>query len=235
VVGASPATIRRDVAALARAGRIRRTWGGVEAPPPPAARPAEVRAPHFESTRVEKLAEKRAIARAAALLCAPGDSVIINGGTTPFAMGEFIAEMGLQVLTNSFALAAELVGRGNCRVVLPGGDVYRDPSLIVSPYDRDTVIDHYVASKLFIGARAVQRHGLIEGDPLLIKAEQRMIDRAEELVVLVDGSKFAARTGFIMCPLARVGHVITDVSAPREALDMLARAGIRTTIVEPEA
>src|SRR5882724_536346 len=135
ILDASQATIRRDIAALADAGRLRRVRGGAEilrAPSP--ARSPMLQTPDFEATRRRNLQRKRAIARAAAALCAAGDSVIINGGTTTYCLGEFIAEKGMQVLTNSFALAAYLVANGNCRVVLPGGDVYCEQSLIVSPY-----------------------------------------------------------------------------------------------------
>src|SRR5687768_4456285 len=80
ITEASEATIRRDIAALHVAGRVRRVRGGVEALAPPqfvglAGRPFKV----AETLHLEK---KRAIARAAVALCGNGDSIIINGGTT---------------------------------------------------------------------------------------------------------------------------------------------------------
>jgi DeoR family ulaG and ulaABCDEF operon transcriptional repressor len=236
ILDASQATIRRDIAALADAGRLRRVRGGAEilsAPSP--ARSPMLQTPDFEATRRRNLQRKRAIARAAAALCAAGDSVIVNGGTTTYCLGEFIAEKGMQVLTNSFALAAYLVANGNCRVVLPGGDVYCEQSLIVSPYERDTVIDHFFAARYFIGAQAIRPQGLIEGDPLLLKAEQKLLKQADQVVALVDGSKFAPRGSFILCPLQRLDLVITDSSAPQSALAMLAAAGVATTVVECES
>jgi DeoR family ulaG and ulaABCDEF operon transcriptional repressor len=223
------------MAALERAGRLHRVWGGVEAVPAAPQRPAFLQTPEFEATSRRNLDRKRAIARAAAALCEEGESVIINGGTTTYRLGEFIAGMGLQVLTNNFALAVYLVANGNCRVVLPGGDVYREQSMVVSPYERDTMIDHFYASTLFIGAQAIRPQGLIEGDPLLIKAEQKLIKQADRIVALVDGSKFVPRSSFIVCPLDRLSHVVTDDSAPAEALEMLARAGIGTTVVSAGA
>jgi DeoR family ulaG and ulaABCDEF operon transcriptional repressor len=232
-LAASPATVRRDVAALEAAGRLRRVRGGAEAVAGPA-RPTVLRTPDFAASRGQNLARKRAIARAAAALCEPGESIIVNGGSTTYCLGEFIAERGLQVLTNSFALAATLLARGNCRVVLPGGDVYREQSLIVSPYESDTVIDHYVATKYFIGARAIRPEGLVEGDPLLLKAEQQLLRRAERVIALVDGSKFASRGSFLLCPLSRLDLVVTDSSAPADGLAMLAAAGVRTKVVPVE-
>ncbi|MEK0082293.1 DeoR/GlpR family DNA-binding transcription regulator [Benzoatithermus flavus] len=229
-LAASPATIRRDITALARAGRLRRVRGG--AAPLPAARPRGLEAPAFEQARRVHHARKRAIAAHAARLCAPGESIIVNGGTTTYCMGEFIAGRELHVLTNSFALASYLASEGNCRVLLPGGEIQRAQSIVLSPYERDTMIDHFYARRMFTSALAIRPQGLIEGDPILIKAEQKLIDRAEELIVLADGSKFGPRGSLILCPLRRIGRVITDDSAPPEALAMLRDAGVPVEVVE---
>ena len=232
----SPATIRRDISALARAGRLRRVRGGAE-PLSEATASGSLRTPAFEATRRLNLAAKRAIAARAAELCQPGEAIIVNGGTTTYCMGEFIARKNLQVLTNSLALAAYLVDHGDCGVLLPGGQVYREQSVVLSPYERDTVIDHFYATRMFTGAAAIRPQGLIEGDPLLIKAEQKLLAQAERVTVLVDGSKFAPRGSLILCPLARIDRVVTDESAPPEALAMLADAGVAVeqVAIGPEA
>lgn len=228
-LAASPATIRRDITALARAGRLRRVRGG--AAPLPAVPANGLEAPAFETARRRHLARKRAIAAHAARLCAEGESIIVNGGTTTYCLGEFIAQKQLHVLTNSFALAGYLAGEGNCRVLLPGGEIHRAQSIVLSPYERDTMIDHFYARRMFTSALAIRPQGLIEGDPILIKAEQKLIDRAEELIVLADGSKFGPRGSLILCPLARIGRLITDDSAPAEALAMLREAGVPVEVV----
>jgi DeoR family ulaG and ulaABCDEF operon transcriptional repressor len=229
-LGASPATVRRDLSALAQAGRLRRVRGGVELLPIQPVR--GLRTPSFERTRRENLAQKRAIAARAAALCRPGESIIVNGGTTTFCLGERIADMALHVLTNSFALAEYLAGRGDCRVLLPGGEIYREQNLVLSPYEHDTMLDHFYASKMFTGAQAIRAQGLIEGDPILIKAEQKLIKRAEQLIVLVDGSKFVPRGSLILCPLAEIDLVVTDSGAPPEAIDLLRDAGVAVEVVE---
>ena len=227
---ASPATVRRDISTLAEAGRIRRVRGGAEALY--LDWPSALAAPSFDTSRVEHATAKQAIAARAAELCEPGDSVIINAGTTTACLGGFIADRGLQVLTNSLALGNYLVAHGNCRVVLPGGEVYREQSMILSPYDHDTIIDHFYASKMFLGSLAVRAQGLIEGDPIQIKSEQKLLKQADEVIVLVDGSKFRAQGSLILCPLSRIDRLITDSSAPPEALKMLERAGVEAEVVE---
>ena len=85
----SEATIRRDISALHVQGRLRRVRGGAEALHPPqfvgiAGRPFKV----SEAVNIEK---KRAIAEAAVALCADGDSIIMNAGTTTFQMVHFLS------------------------------------------------------------------------------------------------------------------------------------------------
>ena len=63
----------------------------------------------FEISKTLNVAAKRAIARRAVALCADGEVVIINGGTTTYQMGEYLRERRLKVLTNSYPLAEILI------------------------------------------------------------------------------------------------------------------------------
>ena len=75
--GGSEATIRRDLAALAKQGRLRKLRGGAEALQPPTVVPLNTH--HALGRGIDNLAEKRAIGRKAVELCEPGDAIIING------------------------------------------------------------------------------------------------------------------------------------------------------------
>lgn len=233
MTGASEATIRRDINALHEQGRVRRVHGGAESIAGRAWQPG-LMTPAFEATRLHNLSAKRAIARVAAALIGDGELIIVNGGTTTYCLGPHVANRGLQVLTNSIDLALYLLSNGNCRIVLPGGDIHREQRMVVSPYTSDTVIEHFYATKFFVGAHAIRRQGLIEGDPMLIKAEQKMLKQAEQVIALVDGSKFQPRGSLILCALSKIDRVVTDVSAPAEAIDMLRDAGVFVTVVQIE-
>jgi len=232
--GASEASIRRDFARLAEQGFATRVHGGLEAIPGTAGGQGDVlslatRA--FDVSQTLNVEAKRAIAKAAVALCADGDTIIVNGGTTTFQMGEFLRERRLKVLTNSYPLAEVLIHGGVCRVALPGGEVYREQGMIVSPFDEDA-IQHYSAAKMFMSAVSIGPLGVIEGDPLLARAESKLLKRADKLVVLADSSKFVSRGSLVVCPLSRISTLITDTSAPPSALDMLREAGVEVRLVE---
>jgi DeoR family transcriptional regulator, ulaG and ulaABCDEF operon transcriptional repressor len=226
----STATARRDIAKLAEKGLVTRVHGGAEARPAPSADAQGLAAQPFLAGQALHHGRKRAIAAAAAALCSDGDSIIINGGTTTFGMVEFIADRQMQILTNSFPLAEALMRSGGNRILLPGGQVYREQGLILSPYDDDS-LRHHFASIMFMGAQGIVPHGLMEGDPLLIRAEQKLLDRAERLVVLVDSSKFRSRGGLILCPLERIHTIITDDGIDPAALAMCREAGVAVQVV----
>jgi DeoR family transcriptional regulator, ulaG and ulaABCDEF operon transcriptional repressor len=230
--GASEASVRRDFARLAELGAATRVHGGLEAipgtPKELSDTPSLAIRP-FEVSKTLNVAAKRAIARAAVALCADGEAIIINGGTTTFEMGEFLRERWLKVLTNSYPLAESLIHNSKCRVALPGGEVYREQKLIVSPFE-DDAIQHYSATRMFMSAISIGPLGVIEGDPLVARAEAKLLKRADKLIVLADSSKFVSRGSLVVCPLSRIDILITDAGAPKEALDMLREAGVNTVI-----
>lgn len=229
MTGASEATIRRDIATLHVQKRLRRVRGGAESINPPqhvglAGRP-------FSVNETMHGRQKQAIARAAVELCADGDSIIINGGTTTFQMVHPLASRRMQVFTNSFPIAEHLLKHSKNTITLSGGTIYREQNIILSPFSDDATQNVY-AKRIFMGAHGLAPIGLMESDPLLVQAEQKLIGRADELVVLVDSSKFANRSSLVLCPLARISTVITDDGISDKAAAMLEAAEI-TLIVAP--
>ncbi len=224
---ASEATIRRDISALHVQGKLRRVRGGAEAMHPPQL--GQLAARSFRVSESINIDKKRAIARRAVELCDDGDSIIINGGTTTFQMVHFMSSRRLQVMTNSFAIAEHLVKHSKNTVTVPGGAIYREQSLILSPFENDAIRNFY-ARRMFIGAQGLGPLGVMEADALVIQSEQKLMQQAEELVVMVDASKFNRRSSLILCPLERVTTVITDDAIPDDAARMIEAAGVTLII-----
>jgi len=232
--GVSEASIRRDFARLAEQGVAIRVHGGLEALPDTANPSGDVLSlatRSFDISQTLNIDAKRAIAKAAVALCADGDTIIINGGTTTYQMGEYLRDRRLKVLTNSYLLADALIHTSNCRVALPGGEVYREQGMIVSPFEEDA-IQHYSATRMFMSAISIGPLGVIEGDPLLARAESKLLKRADKLIVLADSSKFVSRGSLVVCPLSRIDTLITDSDAPNDALEMLRGQGVRVVVVD---
>ncbi|WP_265500022.1 DeoR/GlpR family DNA-binding transcription regulator [Paracoccus beibuensis] len=231
LTGASEATVRRDIAQLHVSKKLRRVRGGAEAISPPQF--VGINARPFAINQTINIAQKRSIAQAAVDLCDDGDAIIINGGTTTFQMVHPLTTKRLQVFTNSFPIAEHLLKQSRNTVLLPAGAIYREQNIILSPFDDDGS-NHFYARRMFMGCRGLGPLGLMEGDPLLVQAEQKLIDQADELVVLADSSKFVTRSSLLLCPLTRIHTVVTDDGIEDRAVRMLEAADIKV-IVAPVA
>lgn len=210
-VDASPATIRRDLEKLERAGRITRVRGGARLVQQDEDEPAgaQLSGVPFHENLSRNLAAKRAIGKAAAQLCRNGESVIIDGGSTTLQMCPGLNDLSLQVLTNSIHIVSALLPQRKTSIMMPAGTLFREQNIILSPYEDDGM-SRYRASRMFMGAAAVGHHGVMQTDVLLVHAERRLIGLADELVLLVDSSKFEAQTGHLVCEIGDVAVLITD-------------------------
>jgi DeoR family ulaG and ulaABCDEF operon transcriptional repressor len=229
LTGASEATVRRDIATLHVQKKLRRVRGGAESVAP--SQFVGINARPFSLDETIRIAEKRAIARAAVDLCGDGEPIIINGGTTTFQMVHPLTTKRLQVFTNSFPIADHLLKHTKNTVLLPAGAIYREQNIILSPFTDDGST-HFYARRMFMGCRGLGALGLMEGDPLLIQAEQKLIGQADELVVLADSTKFAKRSSLILCPLARIHTVITDDGISDRDAQMLESADVRLIVAQ---
>ena len=232
----SEATIRRDIIKLAELNLIQKIRGGAQALDKQG---QELKRPPLKGSPFlldkEKRSDvKRQIARKAVELCEDGESIIINAGSSTYMMSEFLFDRKLQILTNSFFLAQDLAVNSDNQITLPGGELYRKQGIILSSFENDS-IQYYHATKMFMGTPGVGDFGVMESDPLLIRAEQKLRKQSEKLVILADSSKLGARSNFIFCPLEEVDILITDQNADDKAIAQFEREGIEVIIVDDES
>jgi DeoR family ulaG and ulaABCDEF operon transcriptional repressor len=120
----SSATLRRDLDKLEAMGQVRRVHGRIEAVE--ASQQTNLSARSFGVNQTLNAERKSSIAEAAAALCQNGDSIIINAGSTTWFMATYLRQHRMQILSNSFPIADELIRNRNNRIVLPGGELYRE-------------------------------------------------------------------------------------------------------------
>jgi DeoR family ulaG and ulaABCDEF operon transcriptional repressor len=229
LLGASEATIRRDINTLAERGEVTRIRGGAESVRP-RHQPHLVGMP-FALSQDIGVAQKRAIARAAAALIQRGESIIINGGTTTYALVEFLADHDLDILTNSFPIASKLLADSRNRITLPGGTIFREQNIVLSPFSNDT-IGNFWGSKLFTGCYGINRFGIMEADPLIVQAQTKLLKRTEDVIVMADSSKLRRKSSMIVAGLDRISTLVTDEDARPEELEVFKAAGINVIVAK---
>jgi DeoR family ulaG and ulaABCDEF operon transcriptional repressor len=231
LLDASPATIRRDLARLEEEGRIVRVHGGAkQAEGTPRAAPVlQLAGTPFDQSINRNMAAKRAIGAAAAARCEPGEGVMIDGGTTTLQMCPHLAGLGLQVLTNSLHIVNALLSQASTRILVPSGTVFREQNIILAASGEESM-PRFHAPKLFMGAASVGAQGVMQQDVVLVAAERRLIDRAEQVILLVDSGKFASGSGTIVCGLDEVDVLVTDAGIAPEHAAMVRAAGVELVV-----
>ena len=232
-IPASPATLRRDLDRLETRGVIQRVRGGARLVDDEAAgERGDVQSlagvPFLENIDRNR-AQKEAIGRAAAALCQPGESIIIDGGSTTLQMCNPLANLHLQVLTTSLHVVSALLPQPGTRIAVPGGSVFREQNIILGIGGEECMPRVY-APRLFMGAAFVGAQGVMQADVVLAAAERQMIDRAEWVALLVDSSKFAAPSGSVVCGLDELDVVVTDAGIGDVHAQMIERAGVKLII-----
>lgn len=234
-IDASPATLRRDLQRLASEGQIERVRGGASLPVADDAAtgnaPERLSGVPFHENISRQRRQKEAIGRAAATLCEAGSAVMIDGGSTTLQMCPHLQGLNLQVLTNSLHIVSALLPQAGTRIQVPGGAVFREQNIILSAAE-DDLMPRFHAPKLFMGAAAVGSQGIMQADVVLVAAERRLIERAEELILLVDSSKFQNSSGNVVCDLEDIDVVVTDKGIESRHVEMLEKAGVELIIAD---
>lgn len=223
LLAASAATLRRDLERLEEQGKLKRVRGGARLVE---SERVSLSGVPFHVNAGRNHPQKKAIGRAAAALCRPGEAVIIDGGSTTLEMCPHIEALGLHVLTCSLNVVSALQHQTRTRISVPAGAVFHEQNIILSPYDDDGMASFY-ASKLFLGAAGVGPRGPLLADALLVQAGRRLLERADEVVLLADSSKFKQIGGQLLCGLSAIDAIVSDAGLELEHQDMIAAAGVR--------
>jgi DeoR family ulaG and ulaABCDEF operon transcriptional repressor len=217
---ASRATVRRDLERMALAGTVRRVRGGIK----PADGATLASAPGVED------GQRDAIAAAAAGLLAHGEAIIIDGGGATDALCHHLDGLDLQVLTNSLAIAGALSKQIGTRVMVPGGSLHPKQGIIVDPFEGRE--ERFRGSKVLIWAEALGAQGLMQSDPLLIRAEQKLMHQADELIVLAEPAAFSRSACFILCALDEIDVVVTSGPVAEAHRERFEQHGVRLVVVD---
>jgi DeoR family fructose operon transcriptional repressor len=220
-VGASESTVRRDLDYLDGIGQIRRTRGGA-AYVGDSITPFEVR-----GTRAKE--QKQHIAAVAAALVEPGETVLLDGGTTTLEVAKHLVGKPLQVVTNSLPIINVLTSSPQTELIVIGGFLYPKTGVNLGPI-AVAALKSIHARRLFVSAGGITAAGLFNSNALLVETERQMIESAEELIVVSDSSKLGHSALAHLCPLDVVDRLVVDEGITDEWREIVRRAGIQLTV-----
>jgi DeoR/GlpR family transcriptional regulator of sugar metabolism len=226
----SEMTIRRDMEALETLGVVRRVVGGA------IALKGKDNEPAFETRVADAAEEKRHIADAVADLIGPGETVILDSGSTALAVAQSLRgrRLGLTVLTPSVLAALELVDEEDTTVVLTGGELRPGELSLIGPAAEDTLAN-YNCDTFVMGVAGIDGiRGISDYHQADSRVKRAASKRADRVIVAADQSKLGRVTFTSIAALAEIHVIITDgdpghptlVAARQAGVDVICVAGI---------
>ena len=214
-------TIRRDLRELAADGLLHRVHGGALPLPKP---PVSV---SYASRARQSPEAKAAIARAAAALARGGQVIAVDGGTTPLEVVQhFPPDLRATVVTHSLPVIDALAAHPGIELIAVGGRVFGEARVTVGP----VAVDAYRglrADLCFFGVAGIDVEAgvtALNQDEALVK--RAMIEGAAQVVAVAAANKLGTAGPFVVAPVARVSHLVTDRSADEAVLQQFRQAGL---------
>ncbi len=233
VLNVSEVTIRADLNRLVELGKVDRTHGG--------ARLTEERVRQeytFQWRKSLNGPQKELIGRTAAGLISPHDAILLDSSSTVLALAHALRDRAdltdLTVIPTGIWTAIELMGCQNINVLLPGGYL-RHTSGSITGLPTSEFLNDLLIKKAFLGAWGISSSiGLTDTHLVEIELKKFIVSRVEEVIVLVDGSKFKQTGLSVYAEPDKISKVITDSSAPDSEIEKLRRSGIEVIVAADE-
>lgn len=222
----TPSTIRRDLAQLTTEGSVARTYGG-----------AIALLAHPEASLRQRAAEafeaKRGIARWAAAQVVPGESVLLDAGTTVGALAHELRSVAdLTVGTISMTVLQELADLASVRVECLGGTLRPISQGFVGPL-AEGALERMSFDRAFLGADGVTAdRGICEAVLEQTHLKELMAKRAEHVYVLAHGAKVGRGDFHAWARLPRGWALVTDETVDHRCLVPFRQLGIEIVVVD---
>ncbi|MDQ0954984.1 DeoR/GlpR family transcriptional regulator of sugar metabolism [Streptomyces phaeochromogenes] len=224
--GVTASTIRRDLARLTTDGRLARTYGG-----------AMALSAHPEASLRQRTGEaydaKRAIARWAAAQVQPGETLLLDAGSTVGALAhELRTAKDVTIATTGLTALQELADVETVHVECLGGTLRPLSQGFVGPLT-EAALERLTFDRVFLGTDGVSpEHGICEADLRQTRLKELMARRADHVYVLAHAAKLGRRPFHAWATLPEGWTLVTDDTADPGILAELRARGVTTVLAE---
>lgn len=200
----SEVTIRKDLKILEDQMKLKRTFGGA------IDFSYNVKVSSISEKKIDKIIEKKKIAKDAAKLIQNNMAIFMDAGTTTFEIIEHLTNFeNLTVITNDLLIGAELAKFDHISTYILGGFVEHKTisALSIEAYD---ILDKFHADICFIGTDAFDQNHVYSTNSLKSNLKRKMIERSKIRVLVADSSKYSRDGLFSFYKTKDFDYVITD-------------------------
>ncbi len=203
-------TIRRDIEGLAKSGLLTKVRGG--------AIPHSPNAHSFRERIYVSENEKGVIAQKALQLIKPGNTILLDGGTTTYALAGLL-DMPLTVITNNIPVAALLAARKNMEIILTGGRILPDSQVTAGAYAIRLLEQSHV-DICFLGVCSLHHEiGVTSLDYFECEMKRAMVACSDQIVALTGHNKMGTSESYKICPIDLLDTIVTEIDPKNEIFD----------------
>jgi DeoR family transcriptional regulator, aga operon transcriptional repressor len=226
-LGASAASVRRDLVKLEAKGLVRRTHGGVTLVEPLLYEPFRYDS-LFQNREQHRTAEKRRIGMTAAELIQENETVGFTAGTTATYVARNLRNRhNIRVITNGINIAMELSNCPGLKTFVTGGFVQWAGSFSLVGHAAIASLADMYMDRVFVSVCGVDvSRGITVIEPEEGLTFRTMIQQAKQTVVVADSSKIGVVTPALICPMTNVHMLITDNGASDKSIAPFIERGI---------
>ncbi|HET6443555.1 MAG TPA: DeoR/GlpR family DNA-binding transcription regulator [candidate division Zixibacteria bacterium] len=223
--GVSEVTIRSDLQVLANQGLLVRTHGG--------AVPNNQRVTILSLTARLQLQEqeKRRIGREAAKGINSGDAIFLDTSSTTLAIAKNLKKHRyLTIITNSLAVAQEMLDSPGSEVVMIGGRLRRDTASLVGIEGIEMLRDYHI-QKGFFGIHGITfEAGLTDVSVDEAEVKRPLVKMCRQVIAVFDSTKWGKIGLSTFAKLHEIDQIISD-DAPVEIAEQIRSLGIDLKLV----
>lgn len=223
--GSSLSTVRRALDTLEERGIVRRHHGGaslIEIDP-------LAQEYDFVARTQRQADEKFEIASLVASQVEPGMTVMLDAGTTTYAVARLLAEKRIRAITNSLPVASLFSEIGNVDTIVTGGTVVGRIGVLVGPLCEQS-FEQVHADIAILGGTGITEAGVWNHNALIIAAQRKMIAASERTIFGLDYSKFGRKALSLTAPFEPRITIVTETCPPSTVLAAIKAAGARLTL-----
>ena len=221
LLGISQMTARRDVAVLAEQGRVKATQGGATLVT------RLLNEPRRAEKAVTGLAEKTAIARAAAEMVTDSMTVYLDAGTTVQAMRPFLEQRtGLTVVSNDLSTVQAFLDHPSVDLISVGGRVDPDNQSTIGRLAALTLAELSLDIAFLSSSSWDARHGVTTPVEAKIEAKRAAMVSATTTVLLADSGKFGSYAKYRVLSLDELDTVVCDPALGDDDADRIEALGV---------
>jgi DeoR/GlpR family transcriptional regulator of sugar metabolism len=223
--GVSKMTIHRDLDDLEQGGLLRKVRGGASI------QSSAQFESDFRYRQTLAAEEKDRIAGAAALLVEPGQTIMVDDGSTAGGLARHLAELRpLTVITNNLSVITLLAGAGGINLIALGGE-YSKKFHGFFGIVCEEAIRSLRADAAFLSSSAIHGASAFHQNQEVVQSKRLMIAAAERRYLLVDHTKFGRSALHFLAPVTTFDEIITGSQPGPVHRAALEQEGARLRIV----